>query len=118
MHFDAHQPPRRFSPHPDISLTDVGDLYLGVDEQVTVRVDGTRGNDVVRKPWGFYLTNSLNGTLRAHRMKTALARNVGSGRLYVMLVEDDKVSEFQAYLAEFGMQLLAWLDEWPEAPAR
>ena len=78
MKFDIHQPPREFSPAPGLKLKDMGDLHLDVDEQVTVRLAPDRGNDVVRKPWGFYLTNSLNGTLQAQGIKTALVENRGS----------------------------------------
>lgn len=112
MKFDRHDPPRRFSPHPDLTLSDMGDVYLAEDEQVTVCVAPDRGNDVLRKSWGFYLTNSLNGRLREQGLKTALARNPGSGRLYVLLVDERRLDEFNAYLRQYDMELLRWLDEW------
>lgn len=112
MKFDARKPPREFSPYPGLTLKDMGDLYLGVDEQVTIRITPERGNDVLRKSWGFYLSNSLNGTLLAKGIKTALCENRESRRTFLMLVEKDKVAEFEAYLAEYGMHLLRWLDEW------
>jgi hypothetical protein len=118
MKFDAHEPPRRFSPHPDLVLVDTGDLYLDEDEQVTIRLGPDRGNDVVRKSWGFYLTNSLNGTLRSQAIRTALARNPASERLYVLLVDEQKLDDFNAYLVEFGMELVRWLDQWTEPTAR
>lgn len=114
MKFDLRQPPREFSPAAGIKLTDMGDLYLGVDEQVTVRLTPDRGNDVVRKPWGFYLTNSLNGTLKAQGIRTALVENRESRRVYLMLVDKDKVGEFNAYLAEYGMHVVRWLDQGSE----
>ena len=112
MKFDSRKPPREFSPYPGLTLKDMGDLYLGVDEQVTIRITPDRGNDVLRKPWGFYLSNSLNGTLLAKGIKTALCENRESRRTFLMLVEKEKVEEFNAYLAEYGMHLLRWLDEW------
>ena len=112
MKFDVHEPAREFSPAPGIRLKDMGDLHLGVDEQITVRLAPERGNDVVRKPWGFYLTNSLNGTLQAQGIRTVFVENRESRRTYVMLVDKDKVAEFEAYLAEYGMHVLRWLDEW------
>jgi hypothetical protein len=114
MKFDAHEPPRRFSPHPGISLLDMGDLYLAEDEQVTIRLDPDRGNDVVRKSWGFYLTNSLNGTLRSQALRTALVRNPASERFYVLLVDEHRLEDFNAYLARFDMELVRWLDQWTE----
>ena len=117
MKFDVHQPPREFSPQPGISLRDMGDLHLAEDEQVTVRLTPDRGNDVVRKSWGFYLTNSLNGTLRAQGIKTALVRSGSEpSRLYVLLVDQDKLEEFAGYLARYSLQLVRWLDEWAEPP--
>ena len=112
MKFDVHEPPREFSPAPGIKLKDMGDLDLEVDEQVTVRLTPERGNDVVRKSWGFYLTNSLNGTLQAQGIKTALVENWQSSRTYLMLVDKDKLGEFNNYLAEYGMRIVRWLDEW------
>jgi hypothetical protein len=118
MKFDRHEPPREFSPYPGIRLRDIGDLYLAEDEQITVRLAADRGNDVVRKSWGFYLTNSLNGTLRHQGIKTALVCSSGSeARLYVLLVDRDRVEEFTAYLASFQLHLVRWLDEWSEPAA-
>jgi len=57
---------------------------------------------VVRKPWGFYLTNSLNGTLQDQGIKTALVENRDSRRTYVMLVDQGRLAEFNAYLAEYA----------------
>ena len=42
----------------------------------------------------------------------ALVENRQSRRTYVMLVAKDKVAEFNTYLAEYGMHLVRWLDEW------
>src|SRR5690349_13520582 len=112
MKFDARKPPREFSPYPGLTLKDTGDLHLGIDEQVTIRLTPERGNDVLRKSWGFYLTNSLNGTLQKQGLKTAMCENRESKRIFLMLVDKDKLAEFEAYLADYGMHLLRWLDEW------
>jgi hypothetical protein len=116
MKFDVHATPRQFSPHPGVSLSDMGDLYLSEDEQVTIRLAPDRGNDIVRKPWGFYLTNSLNGSLRRQALKTALVRNRSTQRLYVLLVDEHRLDDFTAYLGQFGMELVHWLDQWAEPP--
>lgn len=113
MKQDLHHPPREFSPYPGITLQDMGDVWLDNDQQLTVRTASGAGNDVVRKEWGFYLTNSLNANLRAQGLKTALvASGTDEPRLYVLMVEDDKLGIFDAYLAQYGMRLVAWLDEW------
>jgi hypothetical protein len=114
MKQDLHQPPREFSPYPGITLSDMGDIWLAGDEQVTMRTQQGAGNDVVRKEWGFYLTNSLNANLKAQGFKTALVSSgTAEPRLYVLLVEAEKLDTFQAYLREYGMVLQAWLEEWP-----
>ena len=119
MKQDIHQPPREFSPYPGLTLRDMGDIWLEVDEQVTVRTASNAGNDIVRKDWGFYLSNSLNASLRTQGLKTAL---VSSGteapRLYILMVEEHKLAAFNAYLLKFGMRLVVWLDEWLEQPPK
>lgn len=113
MKQDLHQPPRDFSPYPGITLRDMGDVWLEPDEQLTLRTPSGAGNDVARKDWGYYLTNSLNVNLRAQGLKTALVASVtNQPRLYVLLVEEGKCAAFDAYLAKYGMKLVAWLDEW------
>lgn len=113
MKQDLHEPPREFSPYPGITLRDMGDVWLAPDEQLTVRTPAGAGNDVVRKEWGFYLTNSLNASLRSQGLKTALVSSgAAEPRLYVLLVEAGKRDAFDAYLKQYGMKLVAWLDEW------
>jgi len=113
MKQDLRQPPRDFSPHPGITLRDMGDIWLAPEEQLTFRASGGGGNDIVRKDWGFYLTNSLNATLRRQGLKTALvSSDTADPRLYVLLVEEGKRDAFDAYLIQNGMKLLVWLDEW------
>ncbi len=108
-----HDPPREFSPYPGITLRDMGEVWLAPDEQITFRTPIGAGNDIVRKEWGFYLTNSLNASLRSQGLKSAL---VSSGtvepRLYVLLVESAKRDAFDAYLEQYGMKVVVWLDEW------
>jgi len=113
MKQDLHEPPREFSPYPGIVLRDLGDVWLAPDEQLTFRTPSGAGNDIVRKEWGFYLTNSLNATLRSQGLKTALvASGAGEPRLYVLMVEARKLDAFESYLAQSGMRLIVWLDEW------
>jgi|CXWL01.1.fsa_nt_gi hypothetical protein len=113
MKHDWHQPPREFSPYPGITLRDAGDLWLDAGEQVTLRCPSGAGNDITRKDWGYYLTNSINANLRDQGFKTALvASGAADPRLYLMLVERGQQPAFESYLAEYGMRLVAWLDEW------
>lgn len=105
---------REFTPTAGITLKDLGEIELDVDEQITLTAGAPGGNDVVRKSWGFYLTNSINHTLRRNGFRTALVLSESSSqaRLFINLVEESKVDEFLAYLAENNSRVLTWLDTW------
>lgn len=105
---------RAFSPTTSINLKDMGELLLECDEQITMLTDSNAGNDITRKSWGFYLTNSLNHTLRQRGFRTALvlSETAASPRLFINLVEDGKIEEFLVYLSENRSRVLTWLDTW------
>ncbi len=107
--------PRRFTPLVGLEIRDCGAIELGIDEQITVTTETGIGNDIVRKEWGFYLSNSLNANLTAKGFKTALVVSHASTppRTYLNLVERDKMAAFEAYLRAFNARVACWLDEWP-----
>jgi hypothetical protein len=104
-------PPRTFKvghPGREIELRHVLDLELGHDEQVTLKTETGGEFDICRKSWGYYATPSLNGRLASFGYRSCL---VNSGpRRYVQVVEKDRMDEFRAYVAEQGMEIVAWLD--------
>lgn len=112
-------PARRFKvghPGREITLHHALDVDLDPDEQVTLH-DGEGGEfDVVRKEWGYYATPSLNGRLVSFGYRSALCRS--GTRRYVMVVRQERIDAFKAYLSEQGMSVIAWLDgdeiEWLE----
>ena len=106
--------PRVFSPLPGIELKDMGWVKLAPDEQITFHTDAGRMNDIVRKTWGFYLGNSLNANLSGQGFKTALVISRASNppRLYINLVERDRMQDFERYLAGVNAEVACWLDEW------
>lgn len=104
-------PPRAFKvghPGREIELRHVLDLELGHDEQVTLKTETGGEFDVCRKSWGYYATPSLNGRLVAFGYRSCLV-NSGSRR-YVQVVETARMDEYLAYVAEQGMEIIAWLD--------
>lgn len=109
MKFHSKNPPREFDGAGN-PIKDFGDIHLGFREQVTFVTPSGRRSDFTAMPWGFYLTNSLNGRLRKEGFKTALVKSA-SGRLYLNLVEEDKISDFKAYLDAQNSKILSWLDE-------
>ena len=115
MKTNFHSQPRKFSPLPSIELSDMGSIYLEENEQITILAGGSKGNDITRKSWGYYLSNSLNSNLVEKGFRTGLVVSYASSppRLYLNLVENDKINDYLAYLTEFNAKLVCWLDEWP-----
>ena len=111
MKFDPIDPPRVFlvGNAEKFPMHDCGRLRLAPDEQVTLTTESGAEYDVARKDWGFYATPSINGRLSSFGFKTALVKNP-SGRFFVLLVEQDKMAEFNAYMVSEMLIHIAWLD--------
>jgi hypothetical protein len=109
-------PPRRFGVGTrGGTLEHVGDVALEHDEVVTFHTDSGTQLDVTRKSWGYYATPSLNGRLREHGLRAALAVGVPRAegepeRMYVLLVEAGREHEFQEYVDAERMRVVGWLD--------
>lgn len=111
MNVSPKNPPREFTVGlaGAIRIRHCADVALEPDEQVTFTTQSGTEFDVVRKPWGYYATGSLNGRVAEHRLRAALVVNP-SGKLYLLLVERGKEPEFIAYLQDEEQQLVTWLD--------
>ena len=105
-------PPRLFrvGQAEQIEIADCARIDLAPDEQVTFRTDSGAEYDVTRKDWGFYATPSLNGRLAAFALKGVLVRNPAA-LLFVLLVEESRMSLFQRYVEQEQLTILAWLDQ-------
>ena len=123
MRFEPVEPPREFEVgRRRGKLRHVGDAFLGTDEVLTLRTESGTEVDLTRKSWGYYGSPSLNGRLREHNLRAALAVGVPrdgeeANRMYLLLVERGKEQDFQAYLRAEEMEVVAWLDS-DEAVAR
>ncbi len=94
----------------EINISDCGKIYLDPDEQVTfVTVTGKK-HDFTAKSWGFYATPSVNGRLVHQGFKTALVKNQ-SGRYYIMVVDVDRIPDFETYLSVEKNEVVEWIDE-------
>jgi hypothetical protein len=115
MKFTPNQPPRVFHVGEGgaIAISDMGDIVLAPNEQVTFVTEGGARYDFARKDWGYYATPSINGRLKNEGFKTALVQN-GQGRIYVMAVEVARISMFKEYCRVEKQTILSWLDEHPE----
>lgn len=114
MKLDLKDEPRRFQPRKEknIIISDFGKIHLEPDEMVSFVGSGGQDHDFVRKNWGFYATPSVNGRLKMEGFKTALVRNERH-QIYIMVVEKEKINEFQKYCDDEAQEVLEWLDERP-----
>ncbi len=112
MRFERTEPVRVFKvgQHRQIDISDCGRVYLEPDEQVTFVTPAGKEHDFVAKNWGFYATPSINGRLADQGFKTALVKN-SFGKYYIMVVDLDKMADFNAYLEIERHEIAEWLDE-------
>ncbi len=111
MDVKINRPPRSFRPGRSAAeITDCGHIRLGPDEQVTFTTEAGAEYDVVRKAWGFYATPSVNGPLVDQGFKTALVKN-SFGKYYVLVVDPDRMADFEAYLETERHEIVEWLDQ-------
>lgn len=111
MDIEITENPREFRVN-NITLKDFGKISLAPNEMVSFKTKSNKEFDFVAKEWGFYATPSINGRLKNEGFKTALVLHE-SNRLYIMVVEEDKLDKFNKYLEEVKVnKLICWLDEW------
>lgn len=114
MNIIKKEPPRDYKVGKDqeITIHDMGEIYLKENEQLTFMTGDKKEYDVCRKEWGYYATPSVNDRLKRFGFKTALVKN-GKGQVYVTLVEKDKLDKFYSYINEENNIVIKWLDEEP-----
>lgn len=112
MKFIANNPPRRFrtGADRDIEIVDCGRVRLDPNELVSFETASGRLHDFAAKSWGFYATPSVNGRLVDQGFKTALVKNA-AGRYYIMVVEPERMGDFENYLRKEKNRVVEWLDE-------
>lgn len=92
-------------------IKDFGKIFLDAGEMVSFRTKSGKEYDFIAKEWGFYATPSVNSRLKKEGFKTALVMNENN-QLYVMAVEENKISEFKKYLKESqDNRIICWLDQ-------
>ena len=96
----------------NIQIKDCAEINLKNDEQVTFVGKNKIEYDVTKKNWGFYSTPSINGRLKKFGLKCALIKNKNNQRLFVTLVQKNKLLEFKKYLNDECLELLIWLDRY------
>jgi hypothetical protein len=109
MQIDIIDPPRVFKVK-DKEKKDCARVYLESDEQVTF-MKGDKEFDFASTEWGFYATPSINGRVKDFGFKTAVVLNE-QNRLYINIVEIEKVESFKKFIKNKGATIVCWLDQW------
>lgn len=105
-------PPRSFDVGVSgVTLKHCADVRLSPDEMVTFVTPDGHEYDVVRKSWGYYALPSIEKRLSDHGFRAALVRSYGTGRSFVVLVENDQIEEWRIYAEAEGLFVVSWLDE-------
>lgn len=111
MKTEFKDPPRTYEVKGH-KVSDMGNIYLEDNEQVTFVTKSGKECDFTAKNWGFYLGPSVNSRLKRQGFKVALAMNE-QNQLYVHAVEEDKLDEFHKYMKENqNNKVICWLDDW------
>jgi hypothetical protein len=93
-----------------IEIKEVAKINLKSNEQV-VFVSKKKKYDFVKKNWGYYATPSINGRLKDEGYKAALVKNEVS-KIYLMVVDKDKIKVFKKYCKKEKQKIIKWLDEY------
>jgi len=112
MKISEKKPSRSFfvGKNKEIKIDDCGSIILENNEQITFLTKSNKEYDVVKKDWGFYATPSVNNRLCKQGFKCALVKN-NEGHHYVMLVQKDKLKNFESYISNEKNHIVMWLDE-------
>ena len=113
MKIDELSPIRKFSvgeKKSKITIKHCANIYLESDEQVTFCTKEGKEYDIVKKNWGYYATPSINQRLKSFGYKTALVKNLND-MLYIMIVDENKIAEFESYLSKESQKIIQWLDD-------
>ncbi|MFQ5673466.1 MAG: hypothetical protein ACE5G9_10250 [Nitrospinales bacterium] len=113
MKLELYEKPREFK-QKTATTRDYGKIRLEENEMISFKTPSGRENDVTAYSWGLYIAPSVNNRLKNEGFKTALVLNE-QGRIFINIVELDKVEEFRRYLKTGQNSVfLTWLDEWGE----
>lgn len=112
MNIKKIDPPRSFDVGVSgITLEHCADVRLNPDEMITFVTPDGHEYDVVRKAWGYYATPSIDERLRVNGFRVALVQNSVSGRLYIVLVEEAQIAEWEQYSRLENLKVVSWLSD-------
>lgn len=106
MKIQNRKKPREFKVglNEKIVIKDCGTIFLKSNEQLTFKKDKFE-YDICKTNWGYYATPSMNHRLKNFNFKSFLTVN-DKKRLYILLVEKQKLSTFKRYLKREKLKIL------------
>ena len=111
MKLDLKTPPRKFTVgKKSVVISDVAQIKLDPEEQITFITNDGREYDFCAKSWGFYASPSINGRLKNFGFKMALVANEDD-KIFILAVSESKMDEFKVYLEDEGLKIIDWLDQ-------
>jgi len=104
--FRPFLPPRqwRVGKNREILISEIGQLSLGVNEQVLISGLEGPAYEVVRKAWGFYAAPSLDSRLPSYGLTGLVVAN-DAGRHYLMIVDNSRYDEFLSYCTRESLEI-------------
>ena len=111
MKYILKNPPRKFVTgiNKDMFHTEMAQIDLAPEEQITFIGEGGIEYDVVRRSWGFYATPSMNARLLKFNLRSVLVK-AGNNKFFIALVEKGKEEQFFVSLKDDASQIVSWLD--------
>ena len=94
----------------DIKIEDCGSIKLDNNEHITFLTNDKKEWDILKKDWGYYATPSINDRLRKQGFRCALVKNK-RGSTYIILIEQNKINQFDSYISHEENHVVMWLDE-------
>jgi len=110
MKLNLKKEPRIFQVN-DVEISDFGNIVLDLNDMISFKTESNKEYDFIAKEWGFYATPSINGRLKREGFKAALVTNE-CNKIYLMVVEKDKIDKFTGYLKSDNQSLICWIDDW------
>ena len=94
----------------NITLKDVGSIFLKNNENITFKTSNKKEYDVCKKNWGFYATPSINKRLKNFGYLAALVKSKNFNTFTILLLEKGKRKQFNKYIKDQKMHVVCWLN--------
>lgn len=99
---------RKFKPSKefDIVINEKAKIYLQDNEQITLIDKFNNEYDIVKKPWGYYSTPSINKRLLKNNYHAYLVQNINNKTIFLFTVLKNKKEMMRKYIKKVGIKIL------------